>query len=337
MDEEKSYPVLISSSKGFRMRFPLASRRTAFTLIELLVVIAIIAILIGLLVPAVQKVREAANRAHCQNNLKQIGLAVQSYHDTYRSLPPDRIQTEWATWAVLILPYLEQDSVLRLWDLQLRYYEQTNAAVQHNLPIYFCTSRRNPPPTFSIGDNAPAPPTPVIGPRPGGRGDYASCGGNNNNNGALMIGVATRHSPTFVGNLQDSPAGTRVLAWASQTAINSIKDGTSNTLLIGEKHIPPGNLDGDGPDRSIFGSGNLNTMRRLAGLQNPNGKTPTPHPIVDDQFNTGNANHFGSAHIGVCQFVFCDGSVRTVKNNVDIITLDRLALRADGLPTGSDY
>src|SRR5438552_11513732 len=96
--------------------------RSGFTLIELLVVIAIIAILAGLLVPAVQQAREAANRTQCANNLKQIGLAIHLYHNDFNRLPPSRISDEGPSWAWLILPYLDQDAMFKEWETGKPFY-----------------------------------------------------------------------------------------------------------------------------------------------------------------------------------------------------------------------
>ena len=156
----------------FRPRGPQALRN-GFTLIELLVVIAIIAVLIALLMPAVQKTREAAARIQCANNLKQLGLAMHNYEGVNKSLPPSRIKVGYATWAVLIMPYIEQQNIYRQWDLSKTYYEQTPLARQSSVPIYFCPSRRDQQtaPMLSIAGD-----TPSIGPgqhTPGALGDYA--------------------------------------------------------------------------------------------------------------------------------------------------------------------
>jgi prepilin-type N-terminal cleavage/methylation domain-containing protein len=119
-------------------------RRRGFTLIELLVVIAVIAILIGMLLPAVQKAREAAARATCQNHLKQIGLACLNYETARGRLPPSRLDGESQSWAWIILPYLEQDGLYQAWESGSPIYRLANPeVVKAAIPVYFCPSRRS--------------------------------------------------------------------------------------------------------------------------------------------------------------------------------------------------
>src|SRR5438093_1845627 len=132
------------------------SSRGGFTLIELLVVIAIIAILLALLVPAVQKVREAAARVQCQNNLKQIGVACQAYHDSRKCFPPGYLATAaypdttpgWG-WAAFILPYIELAPLYNQIDFTQPL--QNSAAIQTTVPLYLCPSDPVPQAPFPIG------------------------------------------------------------------------------------------------------------------------------------------------------------------------------------------
>jgi prepilin-type N-terminal cleavage/methylation domain-containing protein len=320
--------------------------RRGFTLIELLVVIAIIGVLIGLLLPAVQKVREAAARTQCANNLKQIALAFHNYQDSYNKLPQRGALVCYdcgANWSTLILPYMEQSAGYALWDQLKQYIEQTDAAIQVPMKTYLCPSRRTGN-QLSIQEaglpggigNPGSGGLDAAHARPGTVSDYAANGGSfgdynggagtwwsTSANGVIIRGVAS-------GNPVTRPDGVTVQPTTSQTSLAAIPDGTSNTFLIGEKHVPAVGLYHVAyGDASVYNSYWAPYAHRFAGLEDPLGLGPqdtSPSLAGDSTW----VRKFGSWHTGVCGFAFCDGSVHYIRNSIDGTTLARLAARADG-------
>ena len=282
------------------------STRRAFTLIELLVVIAIIAILIGLLLPAVQKIREAANRLKCANNLKQIGLGMHNFHDTNGVLPPSRIADQYATWSVMILPFVEQDNLYRQWDLTLKYYNQPTFDVTAQVPIYLCPSRRRPPQVGNLPED-------VATGKKGSLGDYAVASSDNTTDGVTAYDMATATGSIITGVRSGSQ-------WTSLTSFASVTDGLSNTLFVGEKHIQLGQIGNVKGDRTIWNGDSIDVFARVAG----------PGKGIVADLNTATNQRFGSYHPGVCQFLLGDGSVRGLKVTTPESVLSLLIQRADG-------
>jgi prepilin-type N-terminal cleavage/methylation domain-containing protein len=308
------------------------AQRRGFTLIELLVVIAIIAVLIGLLVPAVQQVREAAARTQCVNNLKQIGLAIHNYHDSHKQFPPARVgRDEYATWPILVAPYLEQQNLTKLWDITKTFDKQSALARTTTLPVFFCPSRRSPmtSPPAENGDTGQD----GNGHLEGACGDYGVCDGDGNNRNTTTANGAIIAPFLINPNIGDNnPWPAPIFSFRSMTRIASITDGTSNTLLVGEKHVRPGHLGeaGDG-DMAFYSGYNYTTAQRSAGWYIDSGGVKQTKPLMKPT-DAASTIRFGSMHTGICNFVFCDVSVRALPVNIDIETLRRLAVRDDGLP-----
>lgn len=301
-------------------------RRSGFTLIEILIVIAIISLMAGLLLPAVQKAREAANRTVCENNLKQIVLAMHKYEGAHKRLPasylamieggdaPGVLFVNGATWAVLILPNLEQDAAYEKWTLGSTYYHSVNADARV-IPqkVYLCPSRRD---TKKYGLSV-LHDTPSVCPPgytthfAGATADYAVVANPPTTDAATpdpLLSQVRRH-----GVFGDS--GGRRFA--------DIIDGLSNTAMIGEKHVPVNKYGIGWWDCSTY-NGNY-----------PKCWSRGPGPLITKR--TDGASHsFGSAHDSVVGFGFADGSVRSIPSTVSQKVFNGLCT-IDGRETEIDW
>jgi prepilin-type N-terminal cleavage/methylation domain-containing protein len=287
-----------------------------FTLIELLVVIAIIAILIGLLVPAVQQVREAANRTQCGNNLKQIGLALHNYHGVYKRFPsgylcqpqanPNYTAPGWG-WAAQLLPYLEQGNLYRQINFNLPVEDPSHRGIRTTvLPLFVCPSDSGTG-VYTVTSDANTPLADVA------TNSYAACHGT---------------GPDIEEELDDFNG---MFSRNSRIRIADVTDGTSNTIALGERAC----LFARSP---WAGAVSFGTTRVTPGAPagNPNAVDEAPTQVLGHiavhTLNDPNADpeDFFSPHPGVGLFLFADGSVRPLYTSVRLSVLQALATRAGG-------
>ncbi len=291
-------------------------RKRGFTLIELLVVIAIIAILIALLLPAVQQAREAARRTECKNNLKQIGLALHNYHETFGSFPPAQIRGRnsgvergnAASWGAMILPYMDQAPLYNQLNFNIGIFEGTNKTVITGLSgidAVLCPSDSDRNPTRSVHSSTTA--------------NYMSSMPSTSYAGS--IGGFQNVDSTFAG----LSGGFFTSDPARPTKMSGFKDGTSNTIAVGERSY------------QVWTGGSwLGVQHHTFTTASPGNDTACCwdwfmaaglYPITNElkPGMSSPAWRFGSPHTGGAQFLMADGAVRFLSENIDHIVSQRSA------------
>jgi prepilin-type N-terminal cleavage/methylation domain-containing protein/prepilin-type processing-associated H-X9-DG protein len=278
-------------------------RRLGFTLIELLVVIAIIAVLIGILLPAIQKVREAASRSACSNNLHQLGVALQGYHDAYGGFPPGRIvRPNGATqnWAALVLPFIEETALYQRYNFNADWTAAANDSGVNQTPIklFVCPSA----PAGRVGAN--------------NRGilDYPAINQVHRPNPFALNGLPPS-DPTYVGVLGNNVS----------RPIVTILDGTTHTLLLAEdagrnQSWEMGQLKGSLSESGAWA--NPGGAIVVSGFNPATGTIPGPVAV-----NGCNSQNVYAFHPGQAGGLFADGSVRFLKSSTSVDVLIALTTR----------
>jgi prepilin-type N-terminal cleavage/methylation domain-containing protein len=346
-------------------------RKPGFTLVELLVVIAIIGVLVALLLPAVQAAREAARRTRCNNNLKQIALALHNYHDTHNVFPPGNFFPAGRTpsplpavapnasgcyvgttglrpgapWTVLILPYVEQKPLYDSLDFTIEFNAYSNIGTQTintqrcevPMQVYRCPSYGPPPhrwvPLTAVA-RTDGPYTKLVN-------NYYACMGG----GPIMTSVVNTedgcYNPSVPGGaIAQFKNG--LIGVNTKNAMRHCTDGTSNVVMLGESayqgiELLRGWFNGIRSDTTSANQppGNI---AGTAGV--PNGGQR--HYVAFQGTATGNLNihnalntlYFGSQHPGSCQFAMADGSIHVINENINLAIYQRLGDMGDAQPAG---
>src|SRR5436190_7845505 len=312
-------------------------RRPAFTLVELLVVIAIIAVLCGLLLPAVQKVRESGNRAKCINNMKQFGIALTSYEQRCNGYPPAAItkntsvtpqRYDTGTW-IHLMANLEQEATYIAYDFSKDWYNQPNSLLQTQPNLLICPS--NPSGALRISG--------TFGPSNVSLSNLAIC------DYVTVIWIvadgqpsANEAIPQILAKKYDSTNNMGLMRYNTRTKVEEVKDGLSNTIAFAEDAGRPMQYRTNRVPLGLMSSGESGSWADRDQTIGFHGFSRDGITVGGDcGMNCTNFNEIYSFHYNGAVFTFADGSVRFVGSRVDIATLGSLITRAGGEQVTPDF